>query len=180
VGGERRTSDSGHGVCGAAKSPPADLQNRPTHLSSASKVNHFRPAADPLFESMAQVFGRRSISVVLSGLLTDGWRGTAAVHKCGGLTMTQNKRTCEFFDMPSAAIDYGKAEVVLAPRRLALALDAVMDQASQREARLRRRRQGDDARSSTPARIQRPRSNVALPSQPEASIVVRTVMEPSF
>jgi len=117
----------------AAKSPPADLQNRPTHLSSASKVNHFRPAADPLFESMAQVFGRRSISVVLSGLLTDGWRGTAAVRKCGGLTMAQNKRTCEFFDMPSAAIDYGKAEVVLAPRRLAFALDAVMDQASQRE-----------------------------------------------
>jgi chemotaxis response regulator CheB len=36
--------------------------------------------------------------------------------------MAQDKRTAEFFDMPSAAIDYGKADIVLAPERLAGAL----------------------------------------------------------
>jgi two-component system, chemotaxis family, protein-glutamate methylesterase/glutaminase len=97
-------------------------------LSSADRVHHSRPAADPLFESMAQTLGPRSISVVLSGLLRDGSRGTAAIRACGGLTMAQDERSSEFFDMPSAAIDYGKAEVVFAPRGLASALDAAIDQ----------------------------------------------------
>jgi two-component system chemotaxis response regulator CheB len=94
-------------------------------LSLTAKVNYFRPATDPLFESMAQVFGRGAISVVLSGLLADGARGTAAVKECGGLTMAQDKESSKFFDMPSAAIDLGKAELVLSPRRLALALSMV-------------------------------------------------------
>jgi two-component system, chemotaxis family, protein-glutamate methylesterase/glutaminase len=94
-------------------------------LSLTAKVNFFRPAADPLFESMARVFGKGAISVVLSGLLTDGARGTAAVKECGGLTMAQDEESSKFFDMPSAAIDLGKAEFVLSPQRLALALSVV-------------------------------------------------------
>jgi hypothetical protein len=30
-----------------------------------------------------------------------------------------------FFDMPSAAIDYGKAEIVLSPKRMAFALGVI-------------------------------------------------------
>src|SRR5262245_10040335 len=91
-------------------------------LSSMAKVNYFRPAADPLFESMAQVFGSGAVSVVLSGMLSDGAHGTGAVKGRGGLTMAQDKQSSKFFDMPSAAIDLGKAELVLSPRRLAVAL----------------------------------------------------------
>jgi two-component system chemotaxis response regulator CheB len=71
---------------------------------------------------MAQVYGGRAISVVLSGFLSDGAKGTAAIRASGGLTMAQDQTSSEFFDMPSAAIDFGKAEIVLPPRRMALAL----------------------------------------------------------
>jgi two-component system, chemotaxis family, protein-glutamate methylesterase/glutaminase len=94
-------------------------------LTLSALVNYSRPAADPLFESMARVFGSGAVSVVLSGLLRDGARGTAAVKQCGGLTMAQDKATSAYFDMPSAAIDLGKAELVLSPRRLALALSVI-------------------------------------------------------
>ena len=91
-------------------------------LLTGEKVNRFLPSADVLFESMAKILAQRAISVVLSGLLSDGARGTAAIRAGGGLAMAQDKDTAEFFDMPSAAIDYGKAEVVLSPRRLGFAL----------------------------------------------------------
>jgi len=90
-----------------------------------AKIGWFRPCADALFESMARVYGSRAVSVVLSGMMHDGARGTAAVGQCGGLTMAQDKATSEFFDMPAAAIDYGRAEIVMAPRRLALALGSI-------------------------------------------------------
>ncbi len=49
----------------------------------------------------------------------------AAVKRCGGLTMAQDKASSEYFDMPSAAIGLGKAELVLSPRRLAFALSVI-------------------------------------------------------
>ncbi len=45
-------------------------------LGLSAPVNYFRPAADPLFESMARVFGSGAVSLVLSGLRRDGARGT--------------------------------------------------------------------------------------------------------
>jgi chemotaxis response regulator CheB len=39
--------------------------------------------------------------------------------------MAQDKQSSEFFDMPAAAIDYGKAEIVLSPTKLALALTTI-------------------------------------------------------
>jgi two-component system chemotaxis response regulator CheB len=78
-----------------------------------------------LFERVARVFGPRAIAIVLSGMLDDGSRGTAAVHKGGGVTMAQDESTSMHFDMPRAAIDLGGSQISFSPRKIAEALCAV-------------------------------------------------------
>jgi chemotaxis response regulator CheB len=56
---------------------------RPSTISDP--VNYSPCRCELLFASMAQVFGSRTVSVVLSGLLRDGACLTAAVKECGGL-----------------------------------------------------------------------------------------------
>jgi two-component system chemotaxis response regulator CheB len=92
---------------------------------SSIRVNHCRPAVDPLFQSVARVFGERAIAVILSGLLNDGAQGLADVRRFGGVTMAQNEGTCMHFDMPRAAIDLGGCEITFSPRKIAQALCAV-------------------------------------------------------
>lgn len=89
------------------------------------QVNYFRPAVDPLFHSVARVFGRRAITIVLSGMLDDGSRGTAEVCRCGGVAMAQDEATSRFFDMPCAAMDFGGSELRFSPIKIAEALRAV-------------------------------------------------------
>jgi two-component system chemotaxis response regulator CheB len=88
-------------------------------------VNCFKPAIDPLFESIARVFGKRGIAIVLSGMMSDGMRGSAAVRNGGGIAMAQSEVTSMHFDMPCAAIDLGGVEIRFSPRKIADALCAL-------------------------------------------------------
>jgi len=101
--------------------------NRRIALTSAERVGWWRPAVDVLFESSAQSFGAGTIAVVLSGAMWDGAKGTAAVAKAGGITIAQDERSCDHFDMPAAAIDLGRADLTMSPSRIAEALQLLTE-----------------------------------------------------
>jgi two-component system chemotaxis response regulator CheB len=99
-------------------------------LSDADRVGWWRPAVDPLFQSAAEIYGERTIAIVLSGALWDGAKGIAAVAQAGGITMVQDDATADHFDMPAAAIDLGRADVIMPPIKIALALQLLADPVS--------------------------------------------------
>lgn len=74
------------------------------------KENGTRPAADPLFRSVAQEYGPKGAGVVLSGSLDDGTTGLAAIKDAGGLTVVQDPEEAAFPGMPMSAISYVKPD----------------------------------------------------------------------
>ena len=56
------------------------------HLDQGPKVNSCRPAADPLFETVADIYGEQALCVVMTGVGADGLAGAApAAAACAGL-----------------------------------------------------------------------------------------------
>jgi len=76
-------------------------------LSEDEPVHGMRPSADPLFESVADVFGEDAVGVVLTGMGSDGAQGLARIKESGGRTIAQDEETSVVWGMPSAAVKAG-------------------------------------------------------------------------
>ncbi len=76
-------------------------------LDSRPKINFVRPSADLLFSSIAKVFGRYSVGVVLSGLGKDGSQGIVQISNANGSIIIQDPETAIAPTMPQSAIDTG-------------------------------------------------------------------------
>ncbi|MFV9505087.1 MAG: chemotaxis-specific protein-glutamate methyltransferase CheB [Oscillochloridaceae bacterium umkhey_bin13] len=72
-----------------------------------TRVTHaddrYCPSADLLFESVAHVYGARSVGVIMTGMGDDGARGLSKLRQAGAVTLAQDEATCVVFGMPHAA-----------------------------------------------------------------------------
>ncbi len=76
-------------------------------LDEEPKSSLHRPSADVLMASVAEIYGSRSVGVVLTGMGTDGAEGLGAIRKAGGRTLVESEETCVIYGMPKAAIEAG-------------------------------------------------------------------------
>ncbi|HKH94031.1 MAG TPA: chemotaxis protein CheB [Gemmatimonadaceae bacterium] len=95
-------------------------------LSDEPPVRFSRPSADPLFASAAELFGARTLAVILTGRLSDGTVGAAAIRRAGGVVLAQDPATCRAPEMPEAAIRQGLVHLVLPPEALGVALSTLV------------------------------------------------------
>jgi two-component system chemotaxis response regulator CheB len=82
-------------------------------LAERDGKNRYRPSCDTLLQSVAEVYGRRSIGLILSGMGDDGVRGMLAIRKAGGATLAQDEATSVVYGMNGAAVEAGAVEWTL-------------------------------------------------------------------
>ena len=71
-----------------------------------------KPSVDYLFRSASEVFGKRTLAVVLTGMGDDGMLGCRAIKQVGGFVIAQDETSCVVFGMPRAVIENGLVDVV--------------------------------------------------------------------
>lgn len=94
-------------------------EDRTFSLSADELVNYSRPSIDVMFESAADVYGRRLVGVVLTGANADGSEGLKKIKRAGGLAIVQDPTTAHVDIMPKAAIAASKVDHVLALEEIA-------------------------------------------------------------
>jgi len=82
-------------------------------LNKEPPENFCRPAVDPMFRSVARVYGSAVLSIVLTGMGTDGAKGGQAVVAAGGTVLAQDEATSVVWGMPGAAAAAGICSAVL-------------------------------------------------------------------
>jgi two-component system chemotaxis response regulator CheB len=81
-------------------------------LNQNPPIGGHRPAVDPMMESVAKVYGQRTVGVILTGMGHDGAKGIQAIKQQHGYTIAEDQSTAVVFGMPKAAIELGVVDKV--------------------------------------------------------------------
>ena len=84
-----------------------------TVLDQSPKINSCRPAVDPLFTSLAEHLGRKSVGIVMTGMGKDGVDGVVAMKKKGSKIIVQDEASSVVWGMPGAVANEGLADQIL-------------------------------------------------------------------
>lgn len=76
-------------------------------LNQQPPIGGHRPAVDPMMESVARIYGGKTIGVILTGMGHDGAKGMQAIKRQNGYTIAEDQSTAVVFGMPKSAIELG-------------------------------------------------------------------------
>jgi two-component system chemotaxis response regulator CheB len=82
-------------------------------LDDGPLINFCKPAVDPLFASAAEVWGNKLLGLVLTGMGSDGLRGSQAIAAAGGSVLAQDEGTSVVWGMPGQVAHAGLCSAVL-------------------------------------------------------------------
>jgi two-component system chemotaxis response regulator CheB len=88
-------------------------------LDDGPPVNFCKPAVDPLFTSAIDVWQGGILSLILTGMGSDGMRGGKDIVAAGGSVIAQDEASSVVWGMPGAAANAGICSAVLPLNQIA-------------------------------------------------------------
>jgi two-component system chemotaxis response regulator CheB len=82
-------------------------------LLKSAPENFCRPAVDPMLRSVAAAYGARSMVLILTGMGSDGRKGSSTVVAAGGTVVAQDEATSVVWGMPGCVAKAGLCSAVL-------------------------------------------------------------------
>jgi two-component system chemotaxis response regulator CheB len=82
-------------------------------LNQEQPENFCRPSVDPMLRSMASIYGSALLTLILTGMGSDGQKGAAEVVAAGGTVIAQDEATSVVWGMPGAVATSGLCSAVL-------------------------------------------------------------------
>ena len=83
------------------------------HLDQGPPENFCRPAADPMFRGLQDLYGDRVLAVILTGMGHDGLKGARGLVKAGANLLAQDEESSVVWGMPGAVATAGLCSEVL-------------------------------------------------------------------
>lgn len=80
------------------------LPTKPEHL--------FIPSVGVMMQSVLNVFGRRTIGVLMTGMGDDGADAMVEINRAGGITIAEAQESAIVFGMPGEAVKRGGAQII--------------------------------------------------------------------
>lgn len=81
-------------------------------INREARENSCRPSVDVLFRSIAQVYGAHALSVVMTGMGSDGVRGAQQLCEAGGEVIVQDEASSVVWGMPGLVAAAGHSSGV--------------------------------------------------------------------
>jgi two-component system chemotaxis response regulator CheB len=96
--------------------------------TTAPPLHGVRPAVDKTFESAAHVYGKRCVSVILSGMGNDAGEGARAIRGAGGVSIVCDEKDCLVYGMARSAISKEAVDKILPLNKIAQEIERVVSQ----------------------------------------------------
>jgi two-component system chemotaxis response regulator CheB len=87
-------------------------------LTDDPPENGLKPSVSYLFRSIAEIFGKKAVGILLTGMGKDGANELRTLKDKGAITIAQDKETSVIHGMPGEAIKIGGATHIAAPDRI--------------------------------------------------------------
>lgn len=97
-----------------------------TRLQDTPPINYCKPAVDPMFISAAEIYGPAVLSVVLTGMGSDGLGGVNSIASKGGSVIAQDEESSVVWGMPKAAAESGSCSAVLPLDKIGPAVNRIL------------------------------------------------------
>lgn len=89
--------------------------------------NGLCPSVSILFRSVAEVFGKSAVGILLTGMGKDGAEELKLIKEKGAITIAQDQESCIVFGMPGEAVKLNAAKYVLAPEKIVATLKSMRE-----------------------------------------------------
>jgi len=94
-------------------------------ITKDPQENYCRPAVDPMLRSLVEIYGKKILAVILTGMGQDGLRGSEKVVEAGGGVIAQDENTSVVWGMPGAVAIAGICSKVLPIEEIGTAVRAL-------------------------------------------------------